>query len=568
MATLYEQHRLCDVTIIVQKEEFPCHRAVLAAASGYFDAMFSSQMTEAKSERVSISEIKPDVFRSVLKFIYFGSSVISTESVESLLHAACMFQITPLQSDCEEFLLEQLAVENCIGFWVTGMTYSCCKLEQESWTFITENFDLVCKSEELLKLEINELMKIIKSNELNTSSEENVCKAAVNWIKHDENSRRDQFSEILKELRLCQVSLEFLLDELYSIKYMLGNETCSKLVKDAIKYHALPERRHMSDSLKVRPRNRSSVVEMAVVLGRRRNHYGENGTEFIGYSVAEGKWFVLSPLPLDLEEDFATCLYGDDIFVSGGTANMDVFYRFCSSQFRWTKKRKMEIGRYRHNMVAVRNCLFVLGGYNFGTVSSVEKYDISTDSWETVGELHHAVDAAASSVHGDKIYTFGGVKSFSRETDAIQCYDTVTNTCFLVGSLPSPQSKIKAAIYNDQTYLAFPNGELYAFKPNSRLHLAHKADNLDLNDCGFIRDATACYFVGGSKMAMESEEVDACDECVQLSDVIKKVSIDETSEPTSLPAKLPLPLAVYGCFKTVIKRKYPLSEIKEFLEYM
>lgn len=566
LRALFEQRRHCDVTIIAEKHEFPCHKAVLAAASEYFDTMFSSSMTEAKSDVISIAEVREDVFNSVLQYIYGNCSVISTENVEYLLQAADRFQISLLKNNCEDFLLERLSVENCIGFWVTGLAYACPKLQATSWNFITENFDLVRKSEELLKLEKEDFLKVISSNEINTLSEEHVCEVAIEWIKHNEPSRKQYFVEVLQELRLCQVSLEFLLEKLFSIKYChSSSEVCTKLLKDAIKYHALPEKRHMMDCLKIRPRNVSSLAEMTVVLGRRQSQYDEDATEVIGYNSLDDKWYSLCPLPVDIKEEFATCSYGDDIYVSGGTARPEVLFHFSSKHYRWQEKSKMNQGRYRHNMVPAKGSLIVLGGYNFGTISSVENYDIANNSWEHVGDLLYGVDAASAAIQGDRIFVFGGLRSFSKVTDTIQCFDTTTNTCSIFGTLPRPQCNIKTATFKHKTFLAFQNGEIYSFKPNSKLEFVHKMENFDRKDFGFLRDGSQCYFIGGSTNS-ESEE-DGFDSSCHFTDAIDSMSADDGTIET-LPSELPIPLVVYGCHNTVIRKKYPLVELKEVLEHL
>ncbi|CAK8689055.1 unnamed protein product [Clavelina lepadiformis] len=43
--------KFCDVVLFVDEEEFPTHRAVLAASSEYFDAMFSSKASIKQKNR-------------------------------------------------------------------------------------------------------------------------------------------------------------------------------------------------------------------------------------------------------------------------------------------------------------------------------------------------------------------------------------------------------------------------------------------------------------------------------------------------------------------------------------
>lgn len=51
---LRERDELCDVTIIVEGRSVKAHRAVLAASSQYFNAMFTRKMSERNQATVSL----------------------------------------------------------------------------------------------------------------------------------------------------------------------------------------------------------------------------------------------------------------------------------------------------------------------------------------------------------------------------------------------------------------------------------------------------------------------------------------------------------------------------------
>ena len=51
---LREREELCDITIIVQGRAIKAHRAVLAASSQYFNAMFTAKMSERNQATVSL----------------------------------------------------------------------------------------------------------------------------------------------------------------------------------------------------------------------------------------------------------------------------------------------------------------------------------------------------------------------------------------------------------------------------------------------------------------------------------------------------------------------------------
>ena len=563
---LFQERRHCDVTLDVDGEHFRCHKTVLAAASVFFDAMFSTDMVESRSEKINLIDIKPSVMEVILKFIYSGRDVASADNVEDLIQAASRFQIAPLKDHCEDVLLSEVSDENCVGLWVTGKTLQCERLRNAAWDVITTRFDDVRKSQELLRLDKADFLEIIQSNALNASNEEYVCKMALKWVLFDEFNRKRFFPEILFQLRLCQVSLEFLLEEIFSFKYGCYDEACTTLLKNAVKYHALPDRRHLFDSLSVRPRNNSTDISLIVVIGRRTvlSEPQRHETECIGYCSHEDTWYSLCSIPVDSGDYFATCPYGNDILVSGGTLQPNSMFYFSAKQFKWLEKANMWTGRYRHAMVGLRDSVFVLGGYNFGAVASVEEFDIRTNMWETVGELHDAVDAASASVIGEKIYVFGGWKGFTEETAAIQCFDTRTNTSTVIGTLPSPQRNTHSLTFNRHTYITFSNGEIHTFKSDGRTKMVHRLENFSRKHFGVYKDKSTLYILGGS--TFDEDSVDDYDD-EKVHDTITHMRITDGGV-TSLPTKLPVPLEVYGCFNTLIRQKYPLVKLSEVLDFM
>ena len=70
-----------DVEIVVSGHQFKAHKAILAARSPVFAAMFDNQMKESQQNRVEINDIDEEVFEKVLRFIYCDK--VCNEDIES-----------------------------------------------------------------------------------------------------------------------------------------------------------------------------------------------------------------------------------------------------------------------------------------------------------------------------------------------------------------------------------------------------------------------------------------------------------------------------------------------------
>uniref|UniRef100_A0A671TBJ0 BTB domain-containing protein n=1 Tax=Sinocyclocheilus anshuiensis TaxID=1608454 RepID=A0A671TBJ0_9TELE len=63
-----------DVVLRAGHRAFPCHRAVLASCSRYFEAMFSGGLKESRDAEVNFHDsLHPEVLELLLDYAYSGS---------------------------------------------------------------------------------------------------------------------------------------------------------------------------------------------------------------------------------------------------------------------------------------------------------------------------------------------------------------------------------------------------------------------------------------------------------------------------------------------------------------
>ena len=169
---LYESGFLFDVTISVDGKEFQVHRSLIAASSDYFRALFTVDCAEKDQPMVAINGIDPVSMDLVVKFLYTGQVELHTDTVQNLLSAANLFQLSELKKGCAEYMANKLDVDNCIGIHFFAQAHECETLEFHAWDVITENFDMVSSGSEFLDLSWENVIEIIKV--LNGSSDSSV----------------------------------------------------------------------------------------------------------------------------------------------------------------------------------------------------------------------------------------------------------------------------------------------------------------------------------------------------------------------------------------------------------
>ena len=99
-----------DVKISVGNQTFDAHKAILAARSPVFAAMFDHDMLEKNSNIVTIKGIKPDVFKELLTFIYTGEApkINYLTMGFQLLAAADKYDLERLKIICEVEIIRKL----------------------------------------------------------------------------------------------------------------------------------------------------------------------------------------------------------------------------------------------------------------------------------------------------------------------------------------------------------------------------------------------------------------------------------------------------------------------------
>ena len=92
-----------DIELIVADRTFPAHKAIVAARSPVFGAMFRSDMIESRTNRVNIDDTDPFTFEVFLKFVYTGKLDCSSFSPQ-LLQIADKYQVESLKLFCQQLM--------------------------------------------------------------------------------------------------------------------------------------------------------------------------------------------------------------------------------------------------------------------------------------------------------------------------------------------------------------------------------------------------------------------------------------------------------------------------------
>ncbi|XP_045032741.1 BTB/POZ domain-containing protein 6-like [Daphnia magna] len=155
---LYVNQLNCDVTFsfheINEDEPIGGHVIVLLARSSVFAAMFYDRMQETSTRKVCIKDIKPDIFKQLLHYIYSGrtSTKLSEENAQPLFVAADMYDIEDLKDECVQFLLTCIKLENAINLMAWAHVHAVDSLKEAALAFVASHGKEICKQDDWERL--------------------------------------------------------------------------------------------------------------------------------------------------------------------------------------------------------------------------------------------------------------------------------------------------------------------------------------------------------------------------------------------------------------------------------
>ena len=276
----------CDITLVVKDgKQFLVHGKVLSKASPFFEKLLDSDMKESNERVIRLPTITKSQMADILRFIYSGSILISSqENAESLLETADFLLLSNLKTIAEKFLEQRITTETCFSINHLAEQYSCEALIASTQKIINSNFTTVTASNEFLNLPSHEVEKWISSDEIVIDAEENVFEIILRWIDHDKSDRSGKFSELFSHVRITYLSRDYLLSHVVTNDLVKENVDCLDKVRGALEWLDRPTD---CDFPRSHPPRKAFTINVIVIA----DFFGELQPCF--YLPAKDEWYLL-----------------------------------------------------------------------------------------------------------------------------------------------------------------------------------------------------------------------------------------------------------------------------------
>ncbi|XP_078308109.1 actin-binding protein IPP isoform X3 [Panthera onca] len=428
----------CDVQLQVGKETFKVHRLVLAASSPYFAALFTGGMKESSKDVVQILGIEAGIFQILLDFIYTGIVNIGVNNVQELIVAADMLQLTEVVNLCCEFLKGQIDPLNCIGIFQFSEQIACHDLLEFTENYIHVHFLEVHSGEEFLALTKDQLIKILRSEELSIEDEYQVFLAAMQWILKDLGKRRKYVVEVLEPIRFPLLPPQRLL------KYIEGEK--DSMIFDCTECYDPVTKQWTTVASMNHPRCGLGVCVCYGAIYALGGWVGaEIGNTIERFDPDENKWEVVGNMAMS-RYYFGCCEMQGLIYVIGGISNEGIELRsfevYDPLSKRWSPLPPMGTRRAYLGVAALNDCIYSVGGWNEtqDALHTVEKYSFEEEKWVEVASMKVPRAGMCVVAVNGLLYVSGG-RSSSHDflapgtLDSVEVYNPHSDTWTEIGNM-------------------------------------------------------------------------------------------------------------------------------------
>ncbi|XP_031536073.1 kelch-like protein 32 isoform X4 [Vicugna pacos] len=494
---------LCDVTLIAEEQKFHAHKAVLAACSDYFRAMFSLCMVESGADEVNLRGVTSLGLKQALEFAYTGQILLEPGVIQDVLAAGSHLQLLELLNLCSHYLI-QLAVrwlEHSCHYQYMDELLQYIRfglMDVDTLHSVALSHPLVQASETATAL-VNEALEyhqsiyaqpvwqtrrtkprfqsdtlyiiggkkreVCKVKELryfNPVDQENALIAAIaNWSELAP-------MPVGRSHHCVAVMGDFLFVAGGEVEHASGR-TCA--VRTACRYD--PRSNSWAEIAPMKNCREHFVLgamDAYLYAVGGRNELRQVLPTVERYCPKKNKWTFVQSFDRSLS-CHAGYVADGLLWISGGVTNTAQYQNrlmvYEPNQNKWISRSPMLQRRVYHSMAAVQRKLYVLGGndldYNNDRilVRHIDSYNIDTDQWTRCNfNLLTGQNESGVAVHNERIYLVGGYSIWTNEPLAcIQVLDVSREgkeEVFYGPTLPFASNGI-AACFLPAPYFTCPN---------------------------------------------------------------------------------------------------------------
>ncbi|WKY10431.1 hypothetical protein Q1695_002638 [Nippostrongylus brasiliensis] len=214
IGSLFLNPNFSDVMFVVDGEQFPAHKVLLAARSEYFRAMLYGGMKESDEGEIVLEETNVFAFRILLRYVYTAKLTLleyKEEQVMEILGLAHKYGFVKLENAIADYLKAILNNKNLCTIFNISQLYYLSDLTEYCLVFADQNASEVLATQGFLQLSINAVTQLIARDSFCASEIDIFC-AIREWVKAHPDMQAAAVEMLTKCLRLSLINQRDLLN--------------------------------------------------------------------------------------------------------------------------------------------------------------------------------------------------------------------------------------------------------------------------------------------------------------------------------------------------------------------
>ncbi|KAH7966653.1 hypothetical protein HPB49_018273 [Dermacentor silvarum] len=358
-----------------------------------------------------------------------------------------------------------------------------------------EHFVEVAKrSDEFLRLDVDDVVSILSDENLNVVKEESVWKAALRWIEFEPAIRTRHTARLFECVRTGLVDTDFFVEKIKTHKYIVDDDSCRPRVMQTLRFlydlDVVVHNDEVPTPVFARPRIPHEV--MFVIGGWMA---GGPTTYIESYDTKADRWikasaasiipsctqhrpprsprrFAVETVDPEGPRAYHKCAaIGNDIYVIGGFNGEDYFssvrcFNACTKQ--WRSVTPMHVKRCYVSIAVLEDIIYAMGGYDGRhRQNTAEKFDHRTNQWTMIAPMLMQRSDACATTHDGYVYVTGGF-SGNECLSSAERYDPTTDQWTAIASMRYRRSGVGCVGFRDSVYA------IGGFNGTTRLFSAEK----------------------------------------------------------------------------------------------
>lgn len=419
-----------DVTFLVGEngQRIHAHRNILAVRCAPFCSMFSGPMKESNESEITIPNIEPHVFISILEFLYTGQLELEVETVFQIYKSADQYLLDDVKSACRTFIHSSLNLDHALTLLENARSCKFMEIYQVCLSFVAAHASSLLKTENFNDLSEETIVDLLDRHDIDMK-EIDVFLAVKGWGEHHAALQGVPVQTILEKVISCIRFALMSQDELFEMVEPSGVAPTDAIFA-ACRYQAIRKEAAMKECVRFR-----------------------TGVNFSRATIEHLSWFQPAPtgdIPSPRSLHTATAV-GSRLFIFGGQESGytfgDIFVLDTETNV-WSKPQttgEAPGSVFRHAATLVGTSIFVFGGYDGqNDTNDLSVLDTETLHWHRPilrGPRPTPRENPCTALVGHRLFVVGGYADSA--LNDLYVLDTATNTWGqppITGVPPSPRS--------------------------------------------------------------------------------------------------------------------------------